>query len=235
MTSLPPFSPIGRWNRLRKPSPYLGRHHVKQRTDKRAFVLECGPLYRFASLLVPVCLDRSSTTTKCSRCRFRRFSGTRAQLALYRCCAALLVNARRCTDCFSRECHRTNLGNVVLLLKSLGIKNLLEFDFMDPPPQVLLAWPLHCLAYQSDCRASRCCSNLHNLSSSADLSPQANILNSMYQLWVLGALDNLGNLTPMGRKMVEFPLDPTLSKMVIQGEALGCTAEVLVRSRCVPT
>jgi len=24
----------------------------------------------------------------------------------------------------------------VLLLKSLGVKNLLEFDFMDPPPQV---------------------------------------------------------------------------------------------------
>eukprot|EP00965_Chrysotila_dentata_P199025 6179143-Pleurochrysis_carterae.AAC.4 len=31
--------------------------------------------------------------------------------------------------------QRTNLGNVVLLLKSLGIDNLLTFDFMDPPPQ----------------------------------------------------------------------------------------------------
>jgi pre-mRNA-splicing factor ATP-dependent RNA helicase DHX38/PRP16 len=30
------------------------------------------------------------------------------------------------------EIQRTNLSNVVLLLKSLGIKNLLEFDFMDP-------------------------------------------------------------------------------------------------------
>ncbi len=34
------------------------------------------------------------------------------------------------------EIQRTNLGNVVLLLKSLGVENLLEFDFMDPPPQV---------------------------------------------------------------------------------------------------
>ena len=33
------------------------------------------------------------------------------------------------------EIQRTNLSNVVLLLKSLGVKNLLEFDFMDPPPQ----------------------------------------------------------------------------------------------------
>ena len=53
------------------------------------------------------------------------------------------------------EIQRTNLGNVVLLLKSLGVDNLLEFDFMDPPPQ-------------------------------------DNIMNSMYQLWVLAALDNTG-------------------------------------------
>lgn len=53
------------------------------------------------------------------------------------------------------EIQRTNLGNVVLLLKSLGVENLLEFDFMDPPPQ-------------------------------------DNIMNSMYQLWVLAALDNTG-------------------------------------------
>jgi len=33
------------------------------------------------------------------------------------------------------EIQRTNLANVVLLLKSLGIKNLLEFDFMDAPPE----------------------------------------------------------------------------------------------------
>ncbi|ORY50994.1 P-loop containing nucleoside triphosphate hydrolase protein [Rhizoclosmatium globosum] len=32
------------------------------------------------------------------------------------------------------EIQRTNLGNVVLLLKSLGINDLLNFDFMDAPP-----------------------------------------------------------------------------------------------------
>ena len=34
------------------------------------------------------------------------------------------------------EIQRTNLANVVLLLKSLNVENLLEFHFMDPPPQV---------------------------------------------------------------------------------------------------
>jgi pre-mRNA-splicing factor ATP-dependent RNA helicase DHX38/PRP16 len=49
----------------------------------------------------------------------------------------------------------------------------------------------------------------------------------MYQLWVLGALDNLGELTETGRRMVEFPLDPSLSKMLISSEMFSCTEEVV--------
>lgn len=59
------------------------------------------------------------------------------------------------------ELQRTNLCNVVLLLKSLGVDNLLEFEFMDTPAQEAL-------------------------------------VNAMYQLWVLGALDNLGHVTKLG-------------------------------------
>jgi len=50
----------------------------------------------------------------------------------------------------------------------------------------------------------------------------------MYQLWVLGALDNTGTLTPLGRNMEEFPLDPALSKMLIVSTEMGCSAEILV-------
>ena len=35
-----------------------------------------------------------------------------------------------------------------------------------------------------------------------------------------------GALTKMGRKMVEFPLDPPLAKMLLTGSELGCGAEV---------
>jgi pre-mRNA-splicing factor ATP-dependent RNA helicase DHX38/PRP16 len=49
----------------------------------------------------------------------------------------------------------------------------------------------------------------------------------MYQLWVLGALDNTGELTALGRRMVQFPLDPQLAKMLIASEELGCTMEIL--------
>ena len=37
------------------------------------------------------------------------------------------------------EIQRTNLANVVLLLKSLGVQDLLQFHFMDPPPQVRIS------------------------------------------------------------------------------------------------
>ncbi|CAD6884821.1 unnamed protein product [Tilletia laevis] len=98
------------------------------------------------------------------------------------------------------EIQRTNLANTVLLLKSLGVKNLLEFDFMDPPPQ-------------------------------------DNILNSMYQLWVLSALDNIGNLTSVGKKMSEFPMEPSLSKILIASVEYGCSSELLtiVSMLSVPT
>lgn len=87
------------------------------------------------------------------------------------------------------EIQRTNLSNVVLLLKSLGVDDILSFPFMDPPPR-------------------------------------DTINASLYQLWVLGALDDNGRLTATGKRMVEFPLDPALAKMLVLGDELGCSGEV---------
>ncbi|KAG7254430.1 hypothetical protein CRUP_010896 [Coryphaenoides rupestris] len=64
---------------------------------------------------------------------------------------------------------RTNLANVVLLLKSLGVQDLLLFHFMDPPPE-------------------------------------DNMLNSMYQLWILGALDNTDSMETMMRMSALQPM-----------------------------
>jgi pre-mRNA-splicing factor ATP-dependent RNA helicase DHX16 len=88
------------------------------------------------------------------------------------------------------EILRTNLGNVVLMLKSLGINDLLNFDFMDRPP--------------------------------ADA-----LIRALEQLYALGALNDRGELTKLGRRMAEFPLEPMLSKSVIVSEAYECTSEVL--------
>ncbi|XP_016450532.2 putative pre-mRNA-splicing factor ATP-dependent RNA helicase DEAH5 [Nicotiana tabacum] len=88
------------------------------------------------------------------------------------------------------EIQRINLGNTVLMMKAMGINDLLSFDFMDPP------------------------------------SPQA-LVSAMEQLYTLGALDEEGLLTKLGRKMAEFPLDPPLSKMLLASVDLGCSDEIL--------
>jgi ATP-dependent RNA helicase DHX8/PRP22 len=46
-------------------------------------------------------------------------------------------------------------------------------------------------------------------------------------LYSLGALDDEGLLTKLGRKMAEFPLDPPLSKMLLASVDLGCSNEIL--------
>lgn len=88
------------------------------------------------------------------------------------------------------EILRTNMGNVVLMLKSLGINDLLHFDFMDRPPAYAL-------------------------------------IRALEQLYALGALNDRGELTKLGRRMAEFPLDPMLSKTVIASEKYKCTSEIL--------
>ena len=50
----------------------------------------------------------------------------------------------------------------------------------------------------------------------------------MNQLNISGALNNTGNLTDIGLKMSQFPLDPQLAKMLLMGEEFNCVNEVLV-------
>ena len=88
------------------------------------------------------------------------------------------------------EIQRTNLNGVVLMLKSLGIDQLLEFDFMDPPPAETL-------------------------------------IRALEQLYALGALNDRGELTKIGRQMAEFPTDPMLAKAILAADKYGCVEEVL--------
>jgi pre-mRNA-splicing factor ATP-dependent RNA helicase DHX16 len=71
------------------------------------------------------------------------------------------------------------------MLKSLGINDLIHFDFLDPPPHETLVLALE-------------------------------------QLYALGALNHRGELTKLGRRMAEFPVDPTMSKMIMASEKCVC-------------
>ncbi|RAO71208.1 uncharacterized protein BHQ10_007220 [Talaromyces amestolkiae] len=88
------------------------------------------------------------------------------------------------------EIQRVNLSGVILMLKSLGIDQLLDFDFMDAPPA-------------------------------------ETIIRALEQLYALGALNDRGELTKIGRQMAEFPTDPMLAKSILAADKYGCVEEVL--------
>ncbi|XP_055921348.1 pre-mRNA-splicing factor ATP-dependent RNA helicase DHX16 [Eupeodes corollae] len=88
------------------------------------------------------------------------------------------------------EIQRINLGNAVLMLKALGINDLIHFDFLDPPPHETLVLALE-------------------------------------QLYALGALNHHGELTKLGRRMAEFPLDPMMAKMLLASEKYKCSEEMV--------
>lgn len=90
----------------------------------------------------------------------------------------------------SPEIQRTNLSSVVLLLKSLGINDLIDFDFLDPPnPEMLI--------------------------------------KSLETLYALGALNDRGDLTKLGRQMAEFPIEPMQAAAILKASTLGCVEEIL--------
>ncbi|KAG0181537.1 hypothetical protein DFQ29_008001 [Apophysomyces sp. BC1021] len=88
------------------------------------------------------------------------------------------------------EIQRVNLSSVILLLKSLGVHDLLNFDFLDAPMEDTM-------------------------------------IRALDQLYALHALNDRGDLTKLGRRMAEFPMDPALSKAIITAENYQCTEEVI--------
>lgn len=59
-----------------------------------------------------------------------------------------------------------------------------------------------------------------------DPPPIETLSKSIEQLYALGSLNDRGELTKLGRRMAEFPLDPMLSKMLIASEKYKCSEEV---------
>ncbi|KAG5361500.1 Pre-mRNA-splicing factor ATP-dependent RNA helicase-like protein cdc28 [Yarrowia sp. C11] len=88
------------------------------------------------------------------------------------------------------EILRSNLCGVVLMLMSLGIVNILSFEFMDPPPKDTL-------------------------------------IKALELLYALGAINDKGQPTKIGRQMAEFPTDPMLARAILASEKYLCTSEVL--------
>lgn len=134
----------------------------------------------------------SLVVTPCSQASARQRAGRAGRTGPGKCYRLYTENAYK-NEMLSTtvpEIQRANLSSVVLQLKAMGINELLQFDFMDPPPQQSLI-----LALES--------------------------------LYGLGALDDEGLLTRLGKKMAEFPVEPKNAKVLLTSVVLGCAEEVL--------
>ena len=117
------------------------------------------------------------------------------------------------------EILRSNLGNVVLQLKKLGIDDLVHFDFMDPPGKFIcvegggvmggFAWMF-----------------AGNLTIDSWIAPET-MMRALELLLYLEALNEEGDLTDVGHMMADFPLDPQLSKMLVAAPRFKCGNEML--------
>uniref|UniRef100_A0A8C2J2L9 RNA helicase n=1 Tax=Cyprinus carpio TaxID=7962 RepID=A0A8C2J2L9_CYPCA len=86
----------------------------------------------------------SLIVTPCSRASANQRAGRAGRVAAGKCFRLYTAWAfkHEMEETTVPEIQRTNLGNVVLLLKSLGINDLIHFDFMDPPPHETLVLAL---------------------------------------------------------------------------------------------
>ncbi|ORY45661.1 P-loop containing nucleoside triphosphate hydrolase protein [Rhizoclosmatium globosum] len=89
------------------------------------------------------------------------------------------------------EIQRSSLISTVLALKRMGINDILNFEFIDPPDRDLL-------------------------------------ITAMKQLYYIDALDETGNLTPLGKTISTLPLPPFLSRALLAAcETYNCSTELL--------
>ncbi len=69
-----------------------------------------------------------------------------------------------------------------------------------------------------------------------DTPDRRHVNDGLRLLRELGAIDADGDLTAVGRRLARLPLDPRIGRMLLEADALGCVADVLVIASflCVP-
>ncbi|MCV2363713.1 ATP-dependent RNA helicase HrpA [Paucibacter sp. DJ1R-11] len=89
------------------------------------------------------------------------------------------------------EILRSSLAGVILRMKSLGLGQVDEFPFIEPPPRKAVA-------------------------------------DGYQLLQELGAVDDLNELTPLGRELSKLPLDPRVGRMILEARNREALNEVLI-------
>ena len=110
------------------------------------------------------------------------------------------------------EILRTNLASVILQMANLGLGEVENFDFIQPPDNRLV----------NDGRKL-----LEELGAIATKKPE-NSLSTSNNNSKGQSKRHPNQLTKVGQMMAKMPIDPRLARMLIAGEQYGCLKELLV-------
>lgn len=107
--------------------------------------------------------------------------------------------------CGEPEILRCSLTSSILNLRCSGL-NLEELDLLDKPDQESSEFLLNSFFSFSDIPV---------------------VVSALKTLWVLRAINDSQNITPEGRLMALFPLEPQYACAIVASEGYHCTSEVL--------
>ena len=191
------------------------QHRVFERHTRRRVVLATNVAE--TSLTVPgitgvidtglARISRWSSRTKVQRLPIEPVSQASAQQRSGRCGrveAGVAIRLYSEEDFLARpeftepEILRTSLASVILQMTSLGLGQVEQFPFVDPP----------------DSRAVR--AGVQLLEELGALVPTA------------GSTRKGPRLTGVGRKLARLPIDPRMARMILEADRFGCLREVLV-------
>lgn len=120
------------------------------------------------------------------------------------------------------EILRSNLLSVVLNLLALGITDLLGFDFMSKPSVDALSAALDELELLGAVQRHGGGAQMNG----STINGTNSVVEPVSKKPKLDAQDDY-ELTELGRKMAQFPLDPKLARCILAAEKLNCVEEVI--------
>ena len=100
------------------------------------------------------------------------------------------------SDTTEPEILRSEIISPVLMLKKLGVDDILGWHWLENPGQ-------------------------------------ESLVSSLQQLYALGALDNLGNITDLGEKMVVLPVAPHLASVLVKAQEYNTLDQVIDIVSCL--
>ena len=127
--------------------------------------------------LEPVPIAKSEAIQRCGR------AGRTSPGECYRLYSKAFYDSMK--DATVPEIQRTSLTSVILNLKCMGIANVIEFQYLDPPEEKM-------------------------------------ILEALKQLYYFEAIDLEGQVTALGHRIVQFPLSPSLARVLLCSKQLEC-------------